>query len=72
MSGYPRLPVLSPVFTAVELAVLGSGGEVMELARRAATDRPCADSLRAAGRAGTPAEHTFVYRARDLEALWTA
>ena len=56
----------------VELAVFGSPEEAAELARRAATDRPWADGLRAAGRARTLAEHTFVHRARDLEALWTA
>ena len=33
---------------------------------------PGHDRVRAAGRARTLAEHTFVHRARDLEALWTA
>jgi spore maturation protein CgeB len=56
----------------VELAVFGSPEEAAELARRAATDRRWADGLRAAGRARTLAEHTFVHRARALEALWTA
>ena len=56
----------------VELAVFGSPEEAAELARRAAADRPWADGLRTAGRARTLAEHTFVHRARDLEALWTA
>ena len=56
----------------VELAVFGSPEEAAELARRATTDRAWADGLRAAGRARTLAEHTFVHRARDLELLWTA
>lgn len=56
----------------VELAVIGSPEGVAELAHRAATDRTWADRVRAAGRARTFAEHTFVHRARDLEALWTA
>ena len=56
----------------VELAVFGSPEEAAALARRAASDRAWADGLRAAGRARTLAEHTFVHRARDLEALWTA
>ncbi len=56
----------------VELAVFGSPEEAAELAHRAATDRPWADRLRAAGRARTIAEHTFVHRARALEALWKA
>jgi spore maturation protein CgeB len=56
----------------VELAVFGSPEEAAELAHRAATDRAWADGLRVAGRARTLAEHTFVHRARDLEALWTA
>lgn len=34
--------------------------------------RLAADGLRGAGRARTLAEHAFVHRARDLEALWRA
>ncbi|MFL6170227.1 MAG: glycosyltransferase [Ornithinibacter sp.] len=56
----------------VELAVFGSVEEAAELARRAAADRAWAQGLRTAGRARTLAEHTFVHRARDLEALWRA
>ncbi len=56
----------------VELAVFGSAEEAVEPARRAAADRAWADGLRTAGRARTLAEHTFVHRARDLEALWRA
>ena len=56
----------------VELAVIGSPEGSAELARQAATDRTWADRVRAAGRARTFAEHTFVHRACDLEALWTA
>ena len=56
----------------VELAVFGSPEEAADLARRAATDPTWADGIRAAGRARTLAEHTFVHRARALEALWTA
>jgi spore maturation protein CgeB len=55
-----------------ELAVFGSPEEAAELAHRAVTDRPWAQGLRSAGRARTLAEHTFVHRARTLEALWTA
>lgn len=55
----------------VEVAVFDSPGEAAELARRAASDRPWAQTMRAAGRARTLAEHTFVHRARALESLWT-
>ncbi len=56
----------------VEVAVFGSPEEAVELARRAASDRPWAEAIRAAGRARTLAEHTFAHRAAALEALWTA
>ena len=55
-----------------EVAVFGSPEEAAHLARRAATDPAWANGIRAAGRRRTLAEHTFVHRARDLEALWTA
>jgi spore maturation protein CgeB len=53
-----------------EVAVFGSPDEAVELARRAAADRPWAEGLRAAGRARTLAEHTFGHRAAALESLW--
>lgn len=55
-----------------EVAVFHSPEEAVELARRAAADRPWASRLREAGRARALAEHTFAQRAVALEALWTA
>ncbi len=52
------------------LEVFGGPAELTALADRALRDRPWSDRLRAAGRAHTMAQHTFVHRARALEALW--
>ena len=52
------------------LEVFGGPAELTALADRALHDRPWSDRLSAAGRAHTLAQHTFVHRARALEALW--
>ena len=44
--------------------------ELTELCRRATIDRAWADDVRRRGRERTLAEHTFVHRARHLEALF--
>ena len=73
-----RPPARRPRRRAAPLRAGGRGGRLRLAAggRRAGPpgrDRPAlGDGLRAAGRARTLAEHTFVHRARDLEALWTA
>lgn len=53
-----------------ELASWSSVEELVELCRRARTDRAWADGLRSRGRARTLAEHTFDHRVAVLEGLW--
>ena len=53
-----------------EVAVFTSPEELVELARRAIADDRWGDRLRAAARARTLAEHTFVHRARALATQW--
>ncbi|GAB2537836.1 CgeB family protein [Brachybacterium huguangmaarense] len=53
-----------------EVAVWHSVEELIELSRRAMTDRAWAEGLRTAGRARTLAEHTFDHRMATVEALW--
>ncbi|MFZ2503141.1 MAG: glycosyltransferase, partial [Nocardioides sp.] len=53
-----------------EVAAYGSTAELIELCRRAASDRAWAVGLREAGRARTLAEHTFDHRVHTLEKLW--
>lgn len=54
----------------VEVLTFGDEAELLEIASRAKSDQAGMRRLRAAARARTLAEHTFVHRARDLEALW--
>ncbi len=62
---------VTEIYTPGEhLEVFGGPAELTALADRALHDRPWSDRLRAAGRAHTLAQHTFVHRARALEALW--
>ena len=54
----------------VEALVYDGVEELTELCRRATVDRAWADDVRRRGRERTLAEHTFVHRARHLEALF--
>ncbi len=54
----------------VELVTWSSRDELVEVCRRAATDAAWSDSIRAAGRARTLAEHTFDHRVAVLEDAW--
>ncbi len=54
----------------VELASYSSLTELVELCRRADADRAWANSMRAAARVRTLAEHTFDHRVAVLEASW--
>jgi spore maturation protein CgeB len=53
-----------------EVLVFSSGEELIELARRAATDTSWAARIAAQGRKRTLAEHTFDHRMATLEAAW--
>ena len=53
-----------------EVAVFADPAEAIDLCRRAMADRTWSDSIRAAGRRRTLAEHTFDHRAEALESLW--
>ncbi len=53
-----------------EIAVFRNPDELAELCVRAVADDSWGDALREAARRRTLAEHTFVHRARALEALW--
>lgn len=53
-----------------ELVVFESPEELIDLSLRATRDRVWRDSIAAAGQRRALAEHTFVHRARALEALW--
>lgn len=54
----------------IELVAFDSTAEMIDLGRRAMEDRPWRDAIAAAGRRRALAEHTFVHRARALEAMW--
>jgi spore maturation protein CgeB len=54
----------------IEVAVFASDAELVDLARRAIADDRWGDRLRVAARRRTLAEHTFLHRARALEATW--
>ena len=53
-----------------ELVVFDSPEELIDLSLRAMQDRVWRDAIAAAGQRRAHAEHTFVHRARALEALW--
>jgi spore maturation protein CgeB len=53
-----------------ELVAFESSEELLELSRRATQDQPWRDAIASAGRRRALAEHTFVHRARSLEAMW--
>lgn len=53
-----------------EVLVFDSADELLELCRRALSDRAAMVKLRVQARARTLAEHTFVHRARQIAAWW--
>ncbi|APF40467.1 CgeB family protein [Neomicrococcus aestuarii] len=53
-----------------EVLLFQSAEELVDLSRRALKDQIWAESIRAAGRKRTLAEHTFVHRIEDLDRRW--
>ncbi|GHG46484.1 hypothetical protein GCM10012320_12550 [Sinomonas cellulolyticus] len=53
-----------------EALVFGSAEELVELARRALSDRAWSERIREAGQRRTLAEHTFAHRIERLDTLW--
>lgn len=53
-----------------ETLAFSSREELVELSRRALTDKSWAENIRAAGRRRALAEHTFDHRVKVLEELW--
>lgn len=54
-----------------EALVFNSTEELMDLSRRALTDKPWADRIRGAAQRRALAEHTFDHRAKVLEGMWS-